>query len=135
MSRCSSTSLFTIPTKASNIYNLLVVVVAHTYPTVPEQRQTLTIGQSALLLLQLDYFVVGGMRTCLGVSRNPIFLRNSSNYCSLNLLLVRSHHAEISIVKRLIQGRNNVTKVPVELRPCHQSHHKNDAFTHSALLI
>ena len=33
----------------------------------------------------------------------------------VNLLLVQSHQAEIIIVKRLIQGRNNVTRVRVEL--------------------
>jgi len=31
-----------------------------------------------------------------------------TSYHSLNLLLVRSHQADIIIVKRLIQGRNNV---------------------------
>jgi len=30
------------------------------------------------------------------------------DFLSLNLLLVRSYQAEIIIVKRLIQGRNNV---------------------------
>ena len=36
-------------------------------------------------------------------------------FSHVNLLLVRSHQAEIIIVKRLIQGRNNVTRVQVEL--------------------
>ena len=63
-----------------------------------------------------DYFVIGGIRTCLGVSNDPMFLWISSNSCPLNLLLVRSHQAEIIIVKRLIQGRNNVTRVRVEPR-------------------
>ena len=58
----------------------------------------------------------------------------SSNSCALNLLLVRSHQAEIIIVKRLIQGRNNVTRVPVEPRSFDQGRRKNDAFTHSATL-
>ena len=52
-----------------------------------------------------DYFVIGGIRTSLGVSDDPMFLWISSNSCPLNLLLVRSHQAEIIIVKRLIQGR------------------------------
>ena len=81
-----------------------------------------------------DYFVIGGIRTCLGVSDNPMFLWISSNSCPLNLLLVRSHQAEIIIVKRLIQGRNNVTRVRVEPRPFDQGRRKNDAFTHSATL-
>ena len=48
-----------------------------------------------------------------------------------NLLLVRSHQAELIIVKRLIQGRNNVTRVEVEVepRPCDKGRRKNDAFT------
>ena len=63
-----------------------------------------------------DYFVIGGIYACLGVSNNPMFLWISSNSCPLNLLLVRSHQAEIIIVKRLIQGRNSVILVRVEPR-------------------
>ena len=74
-----------------------------------------------------DYFVIGGIRTCLGVSDDPMFLWISSNSCPLNLLLVRSHQAEIIIVKRLIQGRNSVTKVRVEPRSFDQGRRKNDA--------
>ena len=81
-----------------------------------------------------DYFVIGGIRTCLGVSDDPMFLWLSSNSCPLNLLLVQSHQAEIIIVKRLIQGRNNVTRVRVEPRPFDQGRRKNDALTHSATL-
>ena len=36
-------------------------------------------------------------------------------FSHVNLLLVQSHQAEIIIVKRLIQGRNSVTRVRVEL--------------------
>ena len=53
-----------------------------------------------------------------------MFLWISSNSCSLNLLLVRSHQAEIIIVKRLIQGRNNVTRVRVEPRSFDQGRRK-----------
>ena len=81
-----------------------------------------------------DYFVIGGIRICLRVSDDPKFLWISSNSCPLNLLLVQSHQAEIIIVKRLIQGRNNVTRVRVEPRSCDQGRRKNDAFTHSATL-
>ena len=63
-----------------------------------------------------------------------MFLWISSNSCPLNLLLVRSHQAEIIIVKRLIQGRNNVTRVRIEPRPFEQGRRKNDAFTHSIYL-
>ena len=63
-----------------------------------------------------------------------MFLWISSNFCPLNLLLVRSHQAGIIIVKRLIQGRNNVTRVQVEPRLFDQGRRKNDAFTHLATL-
>ena len=36
----------------------------------------------------------------------------------VNLLLVRSHQAEIIIIKRFIQGCNNMTRVRVEPRSC-----------------
>ena len=81
-----------------------------------------------------DYFVIGGICTCLGVSDDPTFLWISSNSCPLNLLLVQSHKVEIIIVKRLIQGRNNMTRVRVEPRSFDKGHRKNDAFIHSATL-
>ena len=55
-------------------------------------------------------------------------------FLSTELLLVRSHQAEIIIIKRLIQGRNNVTRVRVEPRSFDQGYQKNDAFTHLATL-
>ena len=79
--------------------------------------------------------MIGGIRTCLGVSDDPMFLWISSNSCPLNLLLVRSHQAEIIIVKRLIQGRNSVTRVRVEPRSFDQGRRKNDAFTYSAMYL
>ena len=71
--------------------------------------------------------MLGGNRTYLRVSSDPMFEWISSNGCSLNLLVVRSHQSEVIIVKRLIQGRNNVTRVRVEPRSCDQGC-KNDAF-------
>ena len=76
----------------------------------------------------IDYFVLGGIRTCLGVSSDAMFLWISSS-CPLNLLLVRSHQAEIIIAKRLLQERNNVTRVKVEPILCDQGRRLNDAFT------
>ena len=81
-----------------------------------------------------DYFVIGGIRTCLGVSNNPMFPWISSNCCPLNLLLVRNHHAEIIIVKRFIEGCNNVSRVRVEPESCDQGRRNNNVFTHSATL-
>ena len=77
----------------------------------------------------------GGIRTCLIVSSNSMFLWISLNSCRLNLLLVQSHQVEITIVKRLIQTRNNVTRVRVEPRSCDQGRLKIDAFTHSITCI
>ena len=42
--------------------------------------------------------------------------------------------SEIIIVKRLIQGRNNVARVRVEPRPFNQGRRKSDAFTQLATL-
>ena len=72
---------------------------------------------------------------CLGVSYDPMFLWISSNSCLLNSLFVRSHQAEIIIVKRHIQGCNNVT-IGFGLNPDHSIRGRctNDAFTHSATL-
>ena len=78
--------------------------------------------------------LIGGIRTCLGVSDDPMFLWISLSSCPLNLLLVRSHEAEIIIVKRLIQGHNNVTRVRVQPKPFDQGRRNNDAFTHSTTL-
>ena len=64
-----------------------------------------------------------------------MFLWIFSNFFQLNLLLVRSHRAGIIIIKRLKQGRNNVTRVQVEPKPFHQGRRKNDAFTHWATLL
>ena len=71
-----------------------------------------------------DYFLIGGIHTCFGVSDDPMFLWISSNSCPLNLQLVRSHQAGIIIVKRLIQDCNNVTRVRVEPRPFDQGRRK-----------
>ena len=57
----------------------------------------------------------GRIRTRLGVDHFPSFPVGVLTSSHVNLLLVRSHQAEIIIVKRLIQGRNNVTRVRVEL--------------------
>ena len=63
-----------------------------------------------------------------------MFLWIFSNSCSLNLLLVRSHQTAIIIVNRLIQGRNNVTRVRIKPKPFDQGRLKNDALAHSATL-
>ena len=83
----------------------------------------LTAGRYAHFLCY-DYFVLGGIRICLGASKDQMFVWISSNSCPLNLLLFASHQAKIIIVKRLIQGRNNVTRVWVEPKSCDQGWRK-----------
>ena len=61
-----------------------------------------------------NYLVFWKIRTCLGVSDDPMFLWISSHSCPLNSSLVWSHQVEIIIAKRPVQGRNNVTRVGVE---------------------
>ena len=78
--------------------------------------------------------MLGGIHFCLGVSADPMFLWISLNSCPLNLLPVRSHQAEIIIVKRLIQGRNNVTRVWVVPRSCDHGRRKNGVLTLSTTL-
>ena len=78
----------------------IVVVVAHIYPSVTGQHHTLP---------------VAGIRTCLEVSSDPMFLWISSNSCPLNLLLFRSHQADIIIVKRFVQGRNNIISYTISM--------------------
>ena len=62
----------------------------------------------------------------------PLDCRVTSSH--VNLLLVRSHQAEIIIVKLFIQGINNVIRVRIEPRSCNQGRRKNDIFTLSATL-
>ena len=76
--------------------------------------------------------MLGGICTGLGISNDPTFLWISLNSCPVNLLLVQSHQAEIIVIKRFIQGRNNTTGMGVEPRSCNQRRRKNDTFTHSA---
>ena len=46
----------------------------------------------------------------------------------MNLLHVQSHKSKIIIVKRLIQGRNKVTRVRIESRSCNQGRRKSTPF-------
>ena len=57
-----------------------------------------------------------------------MFVWISSNSFPLKLLLVRTNQAELIILKRLIHGLNNVTRVRVEPRSCDRGRHKNDVF-------
>ena len=47
----------------------------------------------------------------------------------MNLLLVRSHQAEIIIVKHRIPERKNVARAKIEPNLCDQGRRKNNAFT------
>ena len=98
------------------------VVVAHIYPPVTGQRLTLLDDPHTFHCI--DYFLLGRIRTSLGVSIDPMFFRVSSKSCLLNLLLVRSHQAQLIVVKRLIQGRNNVTRMGIEPTSCDHGRRK-----------
>ena len=52
----------------------------------------------------------------------------------IDLLLARFHQVEIIIVKHLIQGRNNETRLRVEPLTFDHSRRKNDAPNHCATL-
>ena len=67
-----------------------------------------------VLRAQGDHHSVLLRPLCSALPLRPVLLWISSNLFSLNLLLVRSHQAEIIIVKCLIQGHNNVTGLRVE---------------------
>ena len=70
------------------------------YLPVSGQHRTLTLDDPRTFHCN-DYLGFGEIRACLRVSCDPMFLWICSNSCSLNLLLVQSHQAEIIIVKRL----------------------------------
>ena len=76
------------------------------------------------------------IRTRLGVDHFPSFPVDVLTSSHVNLLLVRSHQAEIIIVKRLIQGtQQRDPGCGLNSWSCDQSRRKNDAFTHSATLL
>ena len=80
--------------------------------------------------------MLGANCSCLGVFCDPVsyvFFFNS--LCPLNLLLVQSHQAEIIIVKCLIQRRNKVTRVRIDLRSCDQGRRKNDVLALSLVFF
>ena len=85
---------------------VLIAIYLHIYPPVTRQHQTLLNDPHTFHCN--DYCVLGGIRTCLKVSSDPMFLWISLNSCPLNLLFVHSLQTEIIIVKCLIQGRTNV---------------------------
>ena len=114
----------------------VVVVVVHIY------RPVAVLLDSVRRKLLDDPHAFNCNITVLRAWTNPQLLRSFQSSCEFfriiapfNLLLVRSHHAKITIVKRLIQRcKNNVARVRVELRSCDQGCRKNDAFTLPATL-
>ena len=103
-------------------------------PPVTGQRQILTVGRSEHTFHCIDYFMLGGICTCCGVSSDPMFLWISSNFSPLNLLLVQNLQRKIITTNGLIRGRNNITRMRVEPRSCNQVHCKNHVFAHSVTL-
>ena len=64
-----------------------------------------------------------------------MFLEISWHSSPLNLLVFRGRQAEIIFVKRLIQERNNVTRVRVEPKACDPGRRKNDAYSVTLLIF
>ena len=116
------------------IVYLFVLVVAHIYPPVTKQRKTLTYRTICTLFITTTTSWLEESAPAKGFPVIQCSCGFFSNSCPLNLLLVQSHQAEIIIVKRLIQGHNNVTRVQVEPRSFDQSHRKNYTITFSAPL-
>ena len=74
------------------------------------------------------------MQILVATLRGAVHQQRAAAYAALLPSLVRSHQAEIIIVKRLIQGHNNVTRLRVEPKPFDKGRQKNDAFILSATL-
>ena len=109
------------------------IVVVHIYPL--GQRQTLAnYWMIGTLFIAVTTSCLEESAPCYRIFQDPMFLRIFSHSWPMNLLLVRSHRAEIIIVKRLIHGHNKVTRVRVGTRSCNQSRRKNDLSTLSATL-
>ena len=96
------------------------------FPSITGQRQTLTLDDPHTFHCG-NLLVFEEIPICLGVFHDPMFLWIYSNSCQLNLLLVRSHQAEIIIAKRLAQGRNSVTRVRVGPKSGDRGRRKNDS--------
>ena len=108
-----------------------IVVVVHISPPAIGKRLT----DDPHNFYYSNCFVIGEIGTCLEVFRNLMFLWIFPNFCLLNLLLVRSYQADITIVKRLVQGRINMTRYRRgKPRLCDQGRRNNNAFTYSATL-
>ena len=125
--------LKTMPATACKKY-LFVLVVAHIYSPVTKQCKTLTYWTIRTLFITTTTLWLEESAPAKEFPMIQCSCGFFSNSCPLNLLLVQSLQAEIIIVKRLIQGLNNVTMVQVEPRSFDQSHRKNYAVTLSAPL-
>ena len=125
--------LRTMPATAWKKY-LFVLVVAHIYPPVTKQRKTLTYWTIRTLFITTTTSWLEESAPAKGFPMIQCSCGFFSNSCPLNLLLVQTLQAEIIIVKCLIQGHNNGTRVQVEPRSFDQSHCKNYAVTLSAPL-
>ena len=102
---------------------VIVVVVLHIYPFTG-QRQTLTLERSGHFSL---HWLLRGWK-------NPHSAPAYRSFqCSCGFLRILVHWIcclfKAIIVKRLVQGRSNVTRVRVEARSCDQGRRKNDAFS------
>ena len=78
--------------------SLQLVVVAHIYPPVTGQRQTLTCWTIRTLFHYQDYFVIGEISTRLGVSDVPVdfFELLSTEFAACLKLPSRDNHRKAS---------------------------------------
>ena len=83
----------------------------------------LIIGQSARFHCDNNYFVLGGICTRLRVS--SFLMSREFRFLTTKFLACSKPQAKIIMVKRPIQGRNNVTRVWVKRRLCNYSCRKN----------
>ena len=101
-------------------FKLAVRIFGHYVENCPQNQSTCCCWSCIFIFLSLDsvkrykYWTIRalfiamtiscfeGIRTCLEVFSDSIFLWISSNCCPLNLLLVQCHQAEIIIVNHLI---------------------------------
>ena len=114
---CKPSNFFILKiTKASKDQNKNYLFVVKTFfPRVCTTKELIDWCILILLTRESDgALCFGRILTHLGVDNFPSFPVDVLTSSHVNLLLVQSHLAEIIIVKRLIYGCNNVTRMQVE---------------------
>ena len=79
-------------------------------------------------------FYFGRIRARVGVDLFPSFPIDVLTFFHVNLLPFEGQQAKIIVVKHLIQGHNNVTRVRVEPRSCNQGCRKYNHYFFTVVL-